>query len=158
MAPLQIVIALILIYQQVGNATWVGIAYMVFLAPINAWIFSTVATFRKEVLKFSDLRVKMMNEILTGIRILKFYAWEGPFGQEVGRLREKEVQALTKLAYTTAIGFSVLLLSTPIIQPIIVFLTYIYIWWIPDVANKLERPSFIRVSSEFSSELIWQKL
>lgn len=27
------------------------------------------------MLKYSDLRVKMMNEILTGIRIIKFYAW-----------------------------------------------------------------------------------
>jgi ABC-type multidrug transport system fused ATPase/permease subunit len=126
-APIQIVVALYLIYQQVGNATWVGVGYMVFLAPINAWVFSTVAKFRKQVLQYSDLRVKMMNEILTGIRILKFYAWEGPFGKEVGRLREQEVKALTKLAYTTAIGFSVILLSTPIVQPIIVFLTYIYV-------------------------------
>jgi ABC-type multidrug transport system fused ATPase/permease subunit len=82
---------------------------------------------RRKVLKYSDLRVKMMNEILTGIRILKFYAWERPFGQEVGRLRAKEIQALTKLAYVLAVGFSIVLLSTPIVQPIFVFLTYINI-------------------------------
>merc|ERR1712232_944378 len=34
-APIQIVIALYLIYQQVGNATWVGVGYMVLLAPVN---------------------------------------------------------------------------------------------------------------------------
>lgn len=126
-APLQIVIALYLIFQQVGNATWVGVGYMVVLAPVNIVVFSIVSKMRRKVLKYSDLRVKMMNEILTGVRIIKFYAWEKPFGKEVGRLRQKELEALTKLAYTTAVGFSIILLSTPIVQPIIVFLTYVNI-------------------------------
>eukprot|EP00980_Cylindrotheca_fusiformis_P028088 scaffold22578_cov164-Cylindrotheca_fusiformis.AAC.14 len=134
-APIQIVVALVLIYQQVGNATWVGVGYMVLLAPINVVIFSVVSKMRRKVLKYSDLRVKMMNEILTGIRILKFYAWEKPFGKEVGRLRQKELEALTRLAYTTAVGFSIILLSTPIIQPIIVFLTYVNIQDAPLTAS-----------------------
>jgi ATP-binding cassette, subfamily C (CFTR/MRP), member 1 len=100
---------------------------MVFLAPINTVVFSIVSKQRRKVLQYSDLRVKMMNEILNGIRIIKFYAWERPFGSEVGRLRSKELQALTRLAYTSAIGFSLILLSAPIIQPILVFLTYVAI-------------------------------
>jgi ATP-binding cassette subfamily C (CFTR/MRP) protein 1 len=100
---------------------------MFLLAPVNMWVFAVVSKMRRKVLKYSDLRVKMMNEILTGIRIIKFYAWEKPFGKEVGRLRLKEVEALTKLAYVTAVGFSIILLSTPIIQPIIVFVTYVNI-------------------------------
>lgn len=74
-APIQIIISLALIYQQVGNATWVGVGFMLFLAPINVVVFSVVSKMRRRVLKYSDLRVKMMNEILTGIRIIKFYAW-----------------------------------------------------------------------------------
>ena len=102
---------------------WVGVGYMVLLAPVNMKIFSAVYRMRRRVLKYSDLRVKMMNEILAGIRILKFYAWEKPFGQEVARLRKKEVDALTQLAYAVAVGFSIIMLSTPIIQPIIVFVS-----------------------------------
>jgi len=126
-APVQIVLALVLIYGQVGNATWVGVAFMVSLAPVNVVVFSIVGKQRRKVLKFSDLRVKMMNELLSGIRIIKFYAWEKPFGKEVGKVREKELDALTKLAYTSSIGFSLILLSAPILQPILVFLTYINI-------------------------------
>ncbi|KAG7348975.1 multidrug ABC transporter permease/ATPase [Nitzschia inconspicua] len=126
-APLQIIVALVLIYRQVGNATWVGVAYMVFLAPINIKVFGIVASMRRKVLKYSDMRVKMMNEILTGIRIIKFYAWERPFGKEVSSVRGKEMDALTKLAYTVAVGFSIILLSTPIVQPVIVFVTYVNI-------------------------------
>lgn len=74
-APIQIILSLALIYQQVGNATWVGVGFMIFLAPINVVVFSVVSKMRRKVLKYSDLRVKMMNEILNGIRIIKFYAW-----------------------------------------------------------------------------------
>jgi len=124
-APLQIVISLYLIHQQVGSATWVGVAYMVALAPINVVIFSILGKMRIKVLKYSDLRVKMMNEILTGIRIIKYYAWEKAFKKEVDQIRENELRKLTQLAHVSGIGFSVILLSVPIIQPILVFLVYI---------------------------------
>lgn len=126
-APIQIVLSLVLIYRQVGNATWVGIAFMLGLVPINGVVFSKISKMRRKVLKYSDSRVKIINEILAGIRIIKFYAWEGPFGKEVQRLRDKELQALTTLAYTSAIGFSLIMLSAPIINPILVFSVFIKI-------------------------------
>lgn len=126
-APLQIIISLYLISRQVGAATWVGVGFMVLLAPVNIVVFSVVGKMRRKVLKYSDLRVKMMNEILAGIRIIKFYAWEKPFKKEVKKLRDQELKYLTRLAYTAAIGFSMILLSAPLIQPILVFLTYINI-------------------------------
>jgi len=124
-APIQIIIALVLIYGQVGNATWVGVGFMFCLIPINGVVFSSVSKQRRKVLKYSDARVKMVNEVLAGIRIIKFYAWEKPFGKELNRLRDKELKALTNLAYTSAIGFSLIMLSAPIINPILVFLVYI---------------------------------
>lgn len=123
-APVQIIIALVLIFQQVGNATWVGVGFMIFLIPVNMIVFSIVSTQRRTVMRFSDLRVKTMNEIFNGIRVIKFYAWERPFRREVADIRAHELAALTKLAYTTAIGFSMILMSAPLIQPILVFLTY----------------------------------
>lgn len=100
---------------------------MVLLMPVNVVVFSIVSKQRREVLKYSDLRVKMMNEILSGIRIIKFYAWERPFGREVSELRGKELKALTRLAYTSAIGFSLILMAAPLIQPVLVFVTYVAI-------------------------------
>mmetsp|Transcript_15499 Transcript_15499/g.34859 ORF Transcript_15499/g.34859 Transcript_15499/m.34859 type:complete len:1179 (+) Transcript_15499:976-4512(+) len=124
-APLQIVIALVMIYQQIGNATWVGVAVMIVLVPVNMIVFTVVNKYRRLAIKHTDSRVKMINEVLNGIRILKFYAWEKPFRKEISNIREEEMQALTKLAYVQAVGFSMILLSVPIIQPILVFLTYI---------------------------------
>ena len=57
-APLQIILALYLIFQQVGNTNPGGVGFMIFLAPINTIVFSIVSKQRRKVLKYSDLRVK----------------------------------------------------------------------------------------------------
>lgn len=47
-------------------------------------------------MKFTDNRIKLMNEVLNGIKILKFYAWEEAFLRRVGILRDGELSALRK--------------------------------------------------------------
>lgn len=47
-------------------------------------------------MKHMDGRIKLMNEILSGIKILKFYAWEKAFEERVLSFREKELRALKK--------------------------------------------------------------
>jgi len=123
--PLQIVISLVLIYNQVGNATWVGVGFLFALLPVNAAIFAAVAKLRRRVLKHQDARVKMINDLLTGIRIIKFYAWEKPFLGEVGNVREEELKALTTLTLVMLVGFTAILFAAPIIQIILVFMTYV---------------------------------
>ena len=34
-----------------------------------------------------DKRIKKLNEILSGIKVIKMYAWEIPFGKLVGDIR-----------------------------------------------------------------------
>lgn len=43
-----------------------------------------------------DSRIKLMNEILCGVKVLKFYAWELVFLRRVGLLRDGELDALKK--------------------------------------------------------------
>lgn len=123
--PLQIVISLVLIEKQVGSATWVGIGFLFALVPLNAIIFSSVAKLRRRVLKWQDARVKMTNDVLTGIRVIKYMAWERPFRGEIGNVREEELKALTTLTLVMLVGFSAILFAAPIIQIILVFMTYV---------------------------------
>ncbi|KAG2455285.1 MRP1 protein, partial [Polypterus senegalus] len=56
-----------------------------------------IVTIKQEKqMKHTDVRIKIMNEILSGIKILKFYAWEKAFLERVLGYRAKELQALKK--------------------------------------------------------------
>ena len=56
-------------------------------------------TQRKKGLKFTDKRVRIITEVLQGIRLIKFYAWEAFYVQQIGMLRTKEVQTIRMSAY-----------------------------------------------------------
>ena len=46
---------------------------------------------RRTMMKKSDARIKLMNEILTGIRVIKYYCWEKPFKGKIMDIRNKEL-------------------------------------------------------------------
>ena len=57
-----------------------------------------------EQMKHKDCRNKLMNEVLSAIRLLKFYAWEPCFEERVQTVREKELSVLAKFTYLNAVG------------------------------------------------------
>lgn len=50
-----------------------------------------------------DSRIKMLNEVLNGIKVVKLYAWEEPFQKLVMRIRKAELNVLRKYTYLAAI-------------------------------------------------------
>lgn len=56
------------------------------------------------MMKTKDGRIKLMNEVLNGIKVLKLYAWELSFKEKVNLIRENELQLLKKGAYLGAVG------------------------------------------------------
>ena len=124
-APIQIAVCLALIYLRVGNATWVGVGFMLALMPINVFIVGSVKKIRKLKLNLTDSRVKLLNEIFSGIRVIKFYAWEDSLQLKVDHIRKEELSYLEKLAYMVVLRFTAIALSAPVMLPILVFYAYI---------------------------------
>ena len=52
----------------------------------------------------ADVRVKFVNEALSGIRIIKFYAWERAFKKMIGEAREKELALVRQHALWMLMG------------------------------------------------------
>ena len=55
-----------------------------------------------EQMKYKDERIKMMSEILNGMKVLKLYSWEKSMEKMVLEVREKEIRVLKKLSYLNA--------------------------------------------------------
>ena len=71
-----------------------GLAILVLCLPLNAINFYYMEKLQKKQMKHKDMRVKLLNEILSGIKVLKMYAWEKSFIQKIGDIRKIEVDAL----------------------------------------------------------------
>lgn len=68
--------------------------------------------------------LKLMTEVLFGIRVLKFYNWEQHFAQKIGECRKRELSHLKAIKYLDAVcvyTWSAL----PVVISILTFVTYV---------------------------------
>lgn len=88
---LQTVGYMTLLYFYIGWASLGGFAVMVILIPLQKAFFQMISKLRREQMKLTDRRVKLQNEALSGVKILKLNAWEEPLRKEVESVRAEEM-------------------------------------------------------------------
>ena len=73
-----------------------------------------------------DQRVKLISEILSGIKVLKLYAWERSFTKRINSLREEEVYQLKIIQFLDATQYFVWS-NVPFLLALASFVTYVLI-------------------------------
>nr|XP_040031715.1 ATP-binding cassette sub-family C member 3 isoform X1 [Gasterosteus aculeatus aculeatus] len=123
-APLQIMLALYFLWQNLGPSVLAGVAVMVMLIPLNAVIAMKTRAYQVEQMQHKDSRIKLMNEILNGIKVLKLYAWENSFKEKILAIRQKELNVLRKMAYLGALS-TMAWTSAPFLVALTTFAVYV---------------------------------
>ncbi|XP_054167707.1 ATP-binding cassette sub-family C member 2-like [Oppia nitens] len=90
--PVQICLAIYLIYQQLGVAAFVGLGVLIAVIPISFILTVFNGLSKQKQFQLKDSRLNKMNEILNGIKILKLYAWEIPYLKMVNKIRNRELR------------------------------------------------------------------
>ncbi|XP_078474764.1 multidrug resistance-associated protein 1-like [Lampetra planeri] len=103
-SPFQIVLAMYFLWQTLGPSVMAGVAIMILLIPVNGFIAVKTRSLQTEQMKLKDRRVKLMNEMLGGIKVLKLYAWELSFQAQVLEIRKQELSTLRKMAFLSALS------------------------------------------------------
>ncbi|XP_030780788.1 multidrug resistance-associated protein 1 isoform X2 [Rhinopithecus roxellana] len=125
-APLQVILALYLLWLNLGPPILAGVAVMVLMVPVNAVMALKTKTYQVAHMKSKDNRIKLMNEILNGIKVLKLYAWELAFKDKVLAIRQEELKVLKKSAYLAAVG-TFTWVCTPFLVALCTFAVYVTI-------------------------------
>jgi ABC-type multidrug transport system fused ATPase/permease subunit len=90
-APFRIIIALVLLYMQLGAASLLGALLLVLMFPIQTYVISKMQKLTKEGLQRTDRRIGLMNEVLAAMDTVKCYAWETSFQSKVQGVRNDEL-------------------------------------------------------------------
>ncbi|KAK0231362.1 multidrug resistance-associated ABC transporter [Armillaria fumosa] len=122
-APIQIVIVVGLLCNNLGYSALVGFGVLIFSFPMQIFIGRITVELRKKSVKITDARVRGTAEVLQGIRLIKFYAWEAFYLSQIGELRQKEIRILKQatVARSALIATSTFI---PILSSILSFITY----------------------------------
>ncbi|PWA25700.1 hypothetical protein CCH79_00001636, partial [Gambusia affinis] len=100
--PLQIIVSIVFLWLELGPSTLAGVAVMLLMVPVNGLLANQAKKIQQENMKSKDKRLKIMNEILNGIKTLKLFAWEPSFQTQVENIRGEELKVMRKFAYLTS--------------------------------------------------------
>ncbi|KAK9448070.1 P-loop containing nucleoside triphosphate hydrolase protein [Limtongia smithiae] len=106
---MMIFISMVLLYQTLGVSAIAGSLCMLTLLPINYKFSRAFGRIQKELLAITDRRIQKTNEILQSIKIIKFFAWEERFSEQLQEVRNEELAKLRQrffiLAFAAMVWF-----------------------------------------------------
>lgn len=73
---------------------------------ISGYLGKLTSSYRLRIAQRTDYRVRLMNEIISGIQVIKMYAWEKPFETIVKLARFNEIKVVTAASYLRAVYLS----------------------------------------------------
>lgn len=124
--PLIIGITIWLLWRIIGVAVIAGFVVMLIMAPISGLIAAVMRKIQIMQMQIKDDRVKSMNEILNGMKVLKLYAWEPSFEKLIHKIRGKEIKILRYAALLNA-GTYFLWSVAPFMVSLASYVTYVLI-------------------------------
>ena len=121
--PVQLTIAIVLLFRILGWSALAGLFIMLALLPLNVFFSQQFSKAHKMIMSATDSRIHKTNEVLQNVRIIKYFAWEQRFSQNIDEKRQTELKAL-KFRFILWTAASTVWFAVPMIITGFSFLLY----------------------------------
>ena len=91
-APIHLAICLALLIVNLGPSALAGFALFFIASPLQTQTMKALFKLRKKSMGWTDKRAKLLQELLGGMKIIKYFAWEIPYLKRIGDFRTKELK------------------------------------------------------------------
>ncbi|KAF8928491.1 hypothetical protein BGZ47_001580, partial [Haplosporangium gracile] len=143
--PVTVVVTVGLLMYWMGPSVLVGAAVLIFSNPLQTWAMTLLNPIRIQVAKLTDSRMGLVTEILQGIKVIKFFAYEPSFWKKLIEIRLAEIKCISWLLQVRGLIYSTSS-SLPVFASALTFVLY------AALGNKLE-PEVIFPSLAFFTGL-----
>jgi ATP-binding cassette subfamily C (CFTR/MRP) protein 4 len=82
-SPIETIIVIYFLYTMLGPSSLTGIGILLLFIPVQMYLGKRTSVYRLRTALKTDQRVRLMNEIICGIQVIKMYTWEKPFAKLV---------------------------------------------------------------------------
>lgn len=122
-SPVQIAVGIGLLVRNLGYSALVGLAILVLGLPLQFALVVVIFRQRRKGVDITDKRVRLTNEVLLGVRLIKYYGWETFYASRISDLRTQEVSTIRRVALARSLLIA-LLTFLPVLATILTFVTY----------------------------------
>ncbi|BGP49528.1 hypothetical protein JCM10450v2_005420 [Rhodotorula kratochvilovae] len=120
---IQLIEVIVILLCTIGVSSLPGITIVIAAIPLQTWAMKQLYKGRRTAQKHTDERIKTISELLNGIRIVKFFAWETPILDKAGQSRKYELKAIRKLLTIRAANQAIAM-TLPLLSSVLVFAVY----------------------------------
>ncbi|KAG8042341.1 hypothetical protein G9C98_004975 [Cotesia typhae] len=110
--PVETIIITYLMYLEVGVAAIIGVASLLMFIPLQGFLGKKSSTLRLRTAIRTDERVRLTNEIISGIQAIKMYTWEHPFSNLIENARKREMRVVRYTSYIRGVIMSFIMFTT----------------------------------------------
>ncbi|XP_076231417.1 putative multidrug resistance-associated protein lethal(2)03659 isoform X2 [Calliopsis andreniformis] len=104
--PLQMFVIAYLIYRELGFGAISGLSMFLLCIPLQLFLGRKVSGLTLVSAQKTDNRLRLMNQIIAGVEIIKMYVWEIPYSLLVEKARRKEVDVIKKFSIVEQFGLT----------------------------------------------------
>ncbi|XP_057563261.1 ATP-binding cassette sub-family C member 4-like [Hippopotamus amphibius kiboko] len=119
--PLQAIAVTALLWMETGISCLAGMAVLMILLLLQSYIGKLFSSLWSKTAAFTDNRIRTLSEVITGIRMIKMYAWEKSFADLITGWRRKEISKILKISYLRGLSLA----SFFSVSKVMVFATFI---------------------------------
>ncbi|CAN8295697.1 unnamed protein product [Cochlearia groenlandica] len=126
MLPMQIILALAILYKSVGIASVATLVATIFSILVTIPLAKVQEEYQDKLMAAKDERMRKTSECLRNMRVLKLQAWEDRYRVRLEEMREEEYGWLRKALYSQAF-VTFIFWSSPIFVSAVTFATSIFL-------------------------------
>ena len=114
---------LLIMCRLLGLSAFAGFVVLVVGWPLNNLVANRSVRIYKGLSTARDKRMGVLNELISAVKFIKFFAWESPFLKRIAEFRTKEMGYVRSLLMIRAAN-TALAMSSPTLASVIAFLVY----------------------------------
>ncbi|XP_034041901.1 multidrug resistance-associated protein 4-like [Thalassophryne amazonica] len=114
-APVQAAAVIFLLWHVIGPSCLSGMVFVFILMPVQSLFGRLFSPLRAETAVLTDNRICTMNEVISGIHVIKMYGWEKPFAALLNDIRRLEIGKIMKSSYLRGLNMASFFLASKII-------------------------------------------
>lgn len=92
--PIPIIISIAILVYYIGVAALAGMGLFVVSMFVCVCLTRFLYVFRRKAVVFTDGRIGLMREVISNLKIIKFYAWELAYRSAIAKLRSDEMNQI----------------------------------------------------------------
>ncbi|KAF9083706.1 hypothetical protein BGX23_011210 [Mortierella sp. AD031] len=121
--PIFILSVMSILVYMMGPAALLGAVILILLNPIQAWGMARMGPVRKMASQFADSRIRLSNEILQGVKVIKFFTWENNFLAKLADIRVKELALVRRILRNRGL-LTTTSAAVPVFASVLMFVLY----------------------------------